>query len=143
MDVYHLNLLIYPPEELLCAAATVISAISGSARCHRVHLTEPLLLFIFRKKLIAAIAISSSAKMRMKTRHTGLYGARCRVKGISQQHEYTTRMYIVTGLQASFQCHAWLEQALLVLSMQAWYYVHTCSMQQLYNANVYFLLILL
>ena len=94
MDVYHLNLLIYPPEELLCAAATVISAISGSAKCHRVHLTEPLLLFIFHKELIATIAINSSAKIRMKTRHAVLYGARFRVEAIhsnmSMQQECTS-----------------------------------------------------
>ena len=40
-------------EELLCVpAATVISATSGNARCHRVHLFEPLLLFIFRRELM-------------------------------------------------------------------------------------------
>ena len=79
-NVYHLNLLIWLPEILPCVAATVISSISGSARCHRVHLAEPLLLFIFHKELIATIAIKRSAKIRMKTGHTGLYGARCRVE---------------------------------------------------------------
>ena len=81
-NVYHLNLLIWLPEELPCIAATVISAVSDSAKCHRVHITEPLLLFIFHKELIATIAITSSAKIRMKTGHTGLYRARFRVEAI-------------------------------------------------------------
>lgn len=51
-NLCHLIIFLSLPEILPCVpAATVFSAISGSARCHRVHLTEPLLLFISHKEL--------------------------------------------------------------------------------------------
>ena len=105
------------PEELPCAsAATVISAISGSARCHRVHLTEPLVFFIFHKVLKPAI--SSSAKRQMKTGHSGVCGASYIVEVLnivcanSQQHAHTTRMYkkgygTHVGICKHFVPHYW------------------------------------
>ena len=54
-NLYHLKLFLSLPEELPCVpVATVISAISGSAKCHRVHLTELLLFFISYKELKSA-----------------------------------------------------------------------------------------
>ena len=53
-NLYHLKYLKLP-EELPCVpVATVSNAISGSAKCHRVHLTELVLLFISHKDLKSA-----------------------------------------------------------------------------------------
>ena len=163
-NLYHQDAFLYLPEELPCAsAATVISAISGSARCHRVHLTEPLVFFIFHKELKPAI--SSSAKRGMKMGHSGVCGASYIVEVLnivcanSQQHAHTTRMceeriwythwylqalcstLLVYKLHSNVMEHAiyisygMLEHALLALSMYV--YRHDITVYAAWNRSIY------
>ena len=129
-NLYHQDAFLYLPEELPCAsAATVISAISGSARCHRVHLSETLLLFIFHRELKLA-SYYSYQQLCQETNEDGtlrcmwcqLYSrgskySMCQFTATCSYNKnvwrkdmvhtlvFASTLFHITSLQASFQCH--------------------------------------